>query len=389
MRLRHSLHGLKVAYYRRAPRLRRLLGGKRRVLLFIASQAMLSHLLAYYDCVRDMPDTRFFYLYPDMPDGAARDPAHQRLASLPIARVNGVGLRAWDLIVSADMPTPSGISKEMTPLLYVNHGLHIISKDGGERLYCYGEHALDEHGQPTFTRMLESNARIAREMLAFDPRFAPVIAHTGFKFAGSIARAVAERDATRRALGVDDGTTLVGFFGTWREHSLFHALGAELFDACEAMRKDGYQFLFSIHPREYARYDPDIEPMGALVERQRARGMLVRGPGEPFEPAMAACDIVVSDYSSMAESAIIAERKLVFSPYPDGMVWKRSLTAQARRELPTLPDALSLRPVLEAVRAAPLDPFILQARKELVRDDHDQAVREITRELLEEDARHA
>ena len=389
MNPRRALHGLKVAYYRQTPRVRHFLGGKRRVLLYVSSDTMLPHLLRYYDSVKALPGLHFDYFYPSMPANAEHNPTLERLLSLPIHRVDAIGARVWDLIVCADMPTPAGISKEMTPLLYVNHGLHIVSADGGENLYCYGALALDEHGAPLFSRMCEPNAAIAEAMRAHNPAMSRTMVFTGFKFADVIERAVEHRAETRRALGVRDDECLVGFFGTWREHSLFHALGAGLFDACAALRPKGYQFLFSIHPNEYRRYDPAIEPMGALVEQQRARGMLVRSPGEPFEAPLAACDVIVSDYSSMAESAVIAGRKLIFSPYPDGMVWKHSLTARLKQALPTLASVDALESTLDAVRAAPLDPMIAEARARLVCADHDEIARRVTLELIGEGATDA
>ena len=242
--------------------------------------------------------------------------------------------------------------------------------------------ALDEHGAPLFTRMCEPNARILKTMEQHNPAMSRVLVHTGFKFVASIDAAVAARAETRRSLGLADETCLVGCFGTWREHSLFHALGPTLFDECAALREHGYQFLFSIHPNEYRRYDPAIEPMGPLVEAQRERGMLVRSPGEPFEALLAACDIVISDYSSMAESAILAGRKLAFSPYPDGMVWKHSLTAEARRVLPTIASVDRLGAVLDELRDAPPDPFLAQARAALVRPEHDEIMRQLTLQLM-------
>ncbi len=370
----NALHRAKIAYERAAPRLRHALGLPRRVLLYVPSDTMLPHLLRYHESVRELPGYRFYSLCED--ESSAKALAERGVAPCPrYAR------RAWDLIVAADMKTPAGVSKQMTPLLYVNHGLHIVSQDGGETLYCYGPLALDEAGAPKFTRMCEPNARIAERMRALDPAMGAVIEPTGFKFAGDIDAALEKRAETRAALGVDKSACLVGFFGTWKEHSLFHALGPGLFDACASLRGAGYQFLFSIHPNEYRRYDPAIEPMGPLVDRQRERGMLVRSPGEPFEPYLAACDIVVSDYSSMAESALIARRKLNFSPYPDGKEWKHSLTAEARRALPTLTDASALVRTLSATRYSPLDPFIPNARKLLVRDDHDAVMRELTLRL--------
>jgi len=254
--------------------------------------------------------------------------------------------------------------------------------DGGETLYCYGEDARGSDGKPKFTKMCEANRMIMEAMREEDPDMAEVMVHTGFKFATKMERALQRRTEYRRLLGVTPNTCLVGLFGTWRESSLFHALGEGIFDACESLRAYGYQFLFSIHPNEYTQYNPPVQPMGPLVESQRKQGMLVRSPQEDYLPYMAACDIVISDFSSMAESAILARRKLIFSPYPDGMVWKRSLTARARKRLPTLESPDGLKFLLDAVRREPVDPFILEAGTQLVRKDHDQIMAALTRELL-------
>lgn len=391
--IKAPLRAARNAYYRVFPRLRYPFTGQKQILLYVNNHAMASHIRRYAEPLLRCPDYRFFLYYPDLP--AASDPKNDFLTFLqqsPIQVIDRPQRHAWDLIVCADLRTPASFTAAMTPILYVNHGLHIISMNGGEDLYCYGDYAVDEKGAPRFTKMLESNAGIAEKMAQYRPAFRDVIVHTGFKFASGIEEAVANRASSRRALGVTDETTLVGFFGTWREYSLFHQLGSGLFDACEAMRGRGYQFLFSIHPKEYERYDDAIEPLGPLVEAQRARGMLVRSPQEDFLPYLAACDVVVSDYSSMAESALLAGRKLIFSPYPDGMVWKYSLTARARESLPTLRSPAELEPLLEKARREALNPFIPRACAELVNPRHDEIVENVTRELLRlapREARHA
>ena len=391
--LKAPLRAVRNAYYRGFPRLRYPLTRQKQILLYVNNHAMTSHIRRYPEPLLGCPDYRFFLYYPDLP--TAHDPKNDFLAFLkqsPIQVIDRPQRHAWDLIVCADLRTPASFTAAMTPILYVNHGLHIISMNGGEDLYCYGDYAVDEKGAPRFTKMLESNAGIAEKMAQYRPAFGNVIVPTGFKFASGIQEAVASRQTARRALGVAEETTLVGFFGTWREHSLFHQLGEGLFDECDRLRAKGYQFLFSIHPKEYERYDDAIEPMGPLVEAQRERGMLVRSPQEDFLPYLAACDVVVSDYSSMAESAILAGRKLVFSPYPDGMVWKYSLTARAREALPTLRSAAELEPLLEKTRREALSPFILRAQAQLVNPRHDEIVENVTRELLQlapKEARHA
>ncbi|MCL1854273.1 MAG: hypothetical protein FWF86_00945 [Clostridia bacterium] len=381
--MKRLLRPARNAYYRNIPRLRSLAGRDKRILLYANGDAMTSHIRRYCEPLLHEKTYRFFlYTHDSLKEDNPKNEFQQFIKDRGIPLCDRPQRHAWDLIVCADMRTPVSFTRDMTPILYVNHGPHIISMDGGETLYCYGEYARGEDGKPKFTKMCEANRMIMEAMAEEDPDMAAVMVHTGFKFAAEIERALQRREEYRRLLGITPNTCLVGLFGSWRENSLFHALGEGIFNVCESLRAYGYQFLFSIHPNEYTRYDPHIQPMGLLVDSQRERGMLVRDPREDYQPYMAACDIVISDFSAMAESAVLAGRKLIFSPYPDGMVWKRSLTAQARKRLPTLESPDGLKFLLDTVRREPVDPFILKAGIQLVREDHDQVMAALTRELL-------
>lgn len=381
--LKTVLRPVRNFYYRFFPGLRYCFVHQKHILLYVNNNAMTSHIQRYAQPLLNEKGYRFFLCDPLFSTGDdPKDEFGQFIRSNHIPLCGHPGRHAWDLIVCADMRTPASFTKYMTPLLYVNHGLHIISMDGGKTLYCYGEYARGEDGKPKFTKMCEPNALIMEEMKKADPDMAQVMVHTGFKFAAEIESATRRREEYRRLLGVAPDTCLVGLFGSWRESSLFHTLGEGIFDACQSLLVDGYQFLFSIHPNEYTQYDPAIQPMGSLVEAQRERGMLVRSPQEDSWPYLAACDIVLSDFSSMAESAILAERKLILSPYSDGMVWRHSLTAKARAHLPTLESPDELKFLLDAVRRAPIDPFIAKSRAQLICPDHDQRMARLTRELL-------
>ncbi len=381
--LKIPLRPCRNLYYRLFPRLRWWLTRQKHLLLYVNTDAMASHIQRYAQPLLSTPGYRFFLCDPGFP--TKDDPKnefqqfilHNRIPLCPRP-----GRHAWDLIVCADMRTPASFTRKTTPLLYVNHGLHIISMDGGQTLYCYGAYAHGEDGKPKFTKMCESNAVIMEAMKEADPDMAKTMVHTGFKFAAQTQAALRRREEYRRLLRVSPDTCLVGLFGSWRENSLFHALGEGIFDACHSLLGQGYQFLFSIHPNEYSAYDPVLLPMGQRVEAQRDRGMLVRSPKEDFLPYLVACDIVISDFSSLAESAILAGRKLIFSPYPDGIAWKGSLTAKARNLLPTLESPDGLKFLLDSVRRAPVDPFILASQSQLIREDHDAIMARLTRELL-------
>lgn len=44
---------------------------------------------------------------------------------------------SWNLIVCADTFLPFHFCHKDAPAIYINHGLHIISLDGGDNLYAY------------------------------------------------------------------------------------------------------------------------------------------------------------------------------------------------------------------------------------------------------------
>lgn len=122
-----------------------------------------------------------------------------------------------------------------------------------------------------------------------------------------------------------------------------------MFAVCEELRQKGYEFIFSIHPREYQRYDEQIEPLGEKVEACRERGMLVRSPQQDWLPYMMASDVVLIDYSAMLSLAVLAGKKIIQSDFPEGKIWKRSMHAALRKVFPVISRAEDLEAALEEV----------------------------------------
>lgn len=113
----------------------------------------------------------------------------------------------------------------------------------------------------------------------------------------------------RRKLGIKDDITLVSVFGTWRKESLFQYLGKEFLDELGRINKNEYMFILSVHPREYVKYDDNIEPAGPLIDEYADKyNFIVRKPSDSYIPYLIASDIVICDYSSLYENALIAKR---------------------------------------------------------------------------------
>ena len=371
-------------YHRGFCRIMKYIKKQKDILLYCASPTMEQHILDYYYQIKDNNYNVSLY-YPSMSSKNNNQSTlfYKKVIETDIKVIGWMKFCTfpWDLIVSADLSLPYFTNKEV-PLLYINHGLHIVSYDNGKTLYAYGARSKDKSGRPKFNIMLEPNKRIAEYMINHDKSFKDVIKWSGYKFAEDIIKATDNYYYYRQQLGVSYDTTLVGVFGTWNRESLFHILGEELFHFAQSLRSKGYQFIFSIHPKEYMVYNMQIRPMGPLVEAQREKGFIVRSPSEDWLPYLIASDIIICDYSSMYELAIIAEKKIILSDFPANKVWEYSIAAKVKKQLPVLKTAENLEKVLNQVKNCGLAETILEYKSELINKEYKKIVNNVTEELL-------
>ncbi len=299
----------------RAPmrRIHKLFNSNKYVLLYCESSTMKPHIMDYYNCVRNMNNVQFYIYYPDQWDNDTPIGV-KALRSRSAALV-----MPWDLVVCADAKVPLYYNKGEAELLYINHGLHMISYDGGDTLYAYAE------GNGKFSAMIEPNKRYADEMALRFP--SDLIIHSGYKNAENIVREIHNRTLYRQQLGVAE-EILIAVFGTWGADSLFHRVGNALVTKAEQLMKDGYRFVLSIHPKEYARYDQTTVPLGDYVESLASKGFIIRNPRESSIKYMVAADVVICDYSTLCEEAMIAGKPVILSDFPMARVWKESIIAR-------------------------------------------------------------
>lgn len=358
-----------------------------RILLFCNAPAMEEHLMNYVEQVEDGPYQFFVFFGDGYTDGAGK-----RLEGtlfygkkiIPLVHLWQMFCRYWDLIVCPDLDYPFWLFKGTIPLLYIGHGISNVSYDRGKTVYDYGPESYDENGEFLFDKVLEPNRRIAALMKEGDRKFEDLICHTGYRFAGKI-KAESEKGAWyREQLHIPPDRPVVSFFGSWNRESLFHVLGEGLFDVCDRL-KEQYSFIFSIHPREYREYDPEIKPMGALVEQQREKGFTVRSPGEDWIPYIMASDVAVVDYSTMMSLAVLAGKRVIVSEFPDEKVGACSLAYQLKRTFPVLKDADGLESALQQVLEVPMfEQMAEQFQDELYvsSEDYKKRIQKITEEMI-------
>ncbi len=287
------------------------------VLLYCESTTMKPHIMDYYNCVRNLNKVKFYIYYPDCwddeaPNGVKRVKSGFKALMMP-----------WDLVVCADAKVPLYYNRDEAGLLYINHGLHMISYDGGNTLYAYAE------GNGKFSVMVEPNRRYANEMTRRYPT--DLIIHSGYKNADGIMRESHNKTMYRQQLGIAEDEKLIAVFGTWGADSLFHRVGNALITKAEELMKEGYKFILSIHPKEYEKYDQTTEPLGDYIESFSSKGFIIRNPRESSIKYMAAADVVICDYSTLCEEAMIAGKPVILSDFPVERVWKESIIARYQK----------------------------------------------------------
>lgn len=361
----------------------------RKILLYCDSTTMEEHLLDYYQNTKDLPNLEFYLLFEGKTytNELIQKRKNEMLASTNIKAVNSkweVKWKPWDLVVCADTFLPEWINKYCVPTLYVNHGLHIISFNGGFDLYAYSW-ATYGNGESKFTKMLEPNKRFVNLILKDNVKFKNVIEPVGWKYADTIINESRRSKEYREKLGVNESEVLVAVFGTWNKDSLFHTVGRTIINQAKELMPKGYRFILSIHPREYTNYDENIVPMGQYVEQQRKAGFIIRNPKESYLPYLIAADVVISDYSTMYELALIANKPLVLTTFSNERVWRYSIAKELKKTIPIFTNKSNLQEcILRSIGEPELREVYKKYQKEITQPcgEYRRRVRSITEDLL-------
>ncbi len=344
-----------------------------KILLYCASDTMIPHLIDYYNCFEK--DKYNFYIYCPY-----ENPSHSLVPSgIHIIRKKPYRY-VYNLVVSPDLFLP--FLFRALPSIYVNHGLHIVKGDYGEPLYAYADGNSNSYRQPTFSKILEPNSRIAKEIIKDYPVFNNHVVYSGFKYAEDIVNNAKKKDFYRKKLGIKSNQILVGVFSTWGKDSLFHQVGRDLISQATKLIKTGkYTFILSNHPKEYTSYSPDAN--GKQIDNEARNGFIIRDPKEDFSPFLSACDLIISDYSSMGEIAIIADKPLIFSSFDINRISRYSELYHLVQFFPSFKPGDNLEKKITAALNSNHTEFSgIHSNIYIKRADYEKCVRRITKELL-------
>lgn len=372
---------------------------KKQIILLVQAQTMEYHIQRWIEATKEIDDIELYIScsYPGYSYRKnwlkAKELArkwNQYRKLVPFSQY--YWLNKWNLIVSADYQ--AGIQGVSSPFLFINHGLHMISYDGGNSTYTYGKAAFYENsGVPIATKILESNSYISGQMHSKET-WKEIVEFVGSKDSDRLEEEQKRREEYRKKIGIHPNERFIVVFGSWDKDSLFHYLGNSLITELSHMLTSNYKVALSIHPLEYledSAYQSKVQdctqkPLGKYVDNLSQKGFIIRKPKEDYVPYLIASDLVISDYSSLAELAVLARKKLMLSYFPIEKVWKTSMIARIRKNVPIIYQDSPVEKMINNY----LSSDMVLAMQEKFRQEiyvkknvYNERVKRITRELLE------
>lgn len=232
---------------------------------------------------------------------------------IPLLRSRWVARMHWDLIITADHARADLVDKKRCPTLRVPHGPVSISVAGS---YTYGMYAFDEQDCPRYTEIFESSEYIRDTVTAANPALQGVIAVVGNLHDDEMLALAKQRDEIRSRMGFTSDDKVVMVLGAWGPKSLYNTMGDAVLEQVHAL-KDEFRFILNVHPHAYRPQPSGGRVWGEYLRTQREYGFIVREPDEDWMPYLVACDIILTDYTSLALRAALLDKPAVYVPIPE------------------------------------------------------------------------
>jgi CDP-glycerol glycerophosphotransferase (TagB/SpsB family) len=166
------------------------------------------------------------------------------------------------------------------------------------------------------------------------------------------------RDEYRRKWGFKPDEIVVFVMAGYSEDdcNLYYTVGDAVLAEAKKLLGE-FRFILNVHPHEYRTKPPGQRVWGEYLRTQRQHGFVVREPHESWIPCMVACDVILTDQTSLALHGALLERPVVYAPVPDYLLEKGALVWRLREISPKIkPDASDLRDrLLEAIHNYPIE----------------------------------
>lgn len=321
---------------------------RRNILLGCNSLTMIEHLLDFYELFKDDSRLQFrvaFFKYTSRPSEIGR-----MRELMPIKEVSWrwAHVKAWDMCVVADHYFSGLLDRRKFPAVYLGHGSDGKSKDG-ENCSPRVRGTFDRKGRLRYSRMFYEREVDRDCTVRKEPRMKDIITVVGSLALDKLLAQIDRRDEFRCQLGYKSSDTVVLVLSTFGPDSLFQTMGDDFLEQSRKLQGE-FCFILSVHPNEYCSRALGQRVWGEYLRSQREYGFVVREPSERWIPYIVACDIVITDHTSLCDAAALLERPIIFVPVRDELIWKGSVRWKLRQFAPVLKETQQLREVLVAAK---------------------------------------
>lgn len=190
--------------------------------------------------------------------------------------------------------------------IYVNHGSATLAWGNEKLAYSY-------QFAPKYYDVYFENNKYVVDNFDADENLKNKIVFSGNKFNDDYKLMESKRDEIREKFNIAKNQKVIFVCGSWNKDSLFHVIGEDgLKKIQELSQNKKYKFILSIHPKEYIVYNKDIKPLGKEIDKMECENILVRKSSEDFIPYMIASDLVISDFTSMGDNAVMLGKPICY-----------------------------------------------------------------------------
>jgi hypothetical protein len=332
-----------------------LFRSQKKILLVCNWVLMVDYLKLILEILSDDNRLGFCVILPDKEERPGAF-AHIR-RKLPIKQVNrwvAYGIK-WDLIIAVDHTMRNLVDCRFCPTIYISHGIETGKRVRGEP-YTFGKMALSHSGRVRYSRLCTSSYSNQARGLKQNPILHGTVAVTGILRFDKVLTLTDQRETIRKTLGFQPNETVVLIVSTHGPHCLFRTMGDAVLHQARELQGE-FRFLFLLHPAEHYPKTDGKRDWEQYRQEQCQHGINFLAPNEEFEPNLVACDIVLTDQTSLAFYAAMLSKPLVFVPIPedaldkDGLMWRLMEMSLVTKE-----DASDLRDcLLTAMHCSPSD----------------------------------
>ena len=343
---------------------------RRKTILLLSNMiTMDEHLLRYYESVKDSKYRCKFVFFKSGNFDKERYKNYNLPSKMVIKNKFAYNMTNPSLTILADFWGMPFFVRDAGKVLYIGHGTTTVKGNNGVDAYCYSC-AVDESIGCKIDCILESNKKIY-EHYSKDDRFENVV-WTGHKYSQLFDNEMLNYDKYRDELKINKNQKAIFIVGSWNDNSLFHKLGVEFLEKIKELAKnDKYKFILSIHPLEYLsedeykKYKTTQKPMGEMIDELEQYGCIIRKAGTDFMPYLIASDLVFCDYSSMSDNAIMAEKNIIYSEFPNDNLFELSSPYRLKNVLPVVKNASQFEDILSKKYSDKYKEHILNVKKEM------------------------